>query len=432
MFFFLLFRLCVFFMPGVFTVITDRVTVSVMEGDSVTLYTNVTTTQQDEILWYFNDTRIAVITGDLSRICTDVQCNEDTERFRDRLSLENQTGSLTIKNIQTADTGVYQLKIFSRSSISEKTFSVTVLDVPDKLKTISVKEGESVTFDPSVIKTANYVMTWYFNDSLIAEITGDQSKICTDDECKERFRDRLKLNNQTGSLTITNTRTTDSGDYKVLIISHILQHSVSITSLKTFIFTVIDSGLSSAAVAGICVAVGVAVVLLFVAAAAAGVIYYRKRPQAGQNSVFSVITARVTVSVMKGDSVTLYTNVTTTQQDEILWYFNDTRIAMIAGDLSRICTDVQCNEDTERFRDRLNLENQTGSLTIKNIQTADTGVYQLKIFSRSSIREKTFSVTVDVPDKVKTISVKEGESVTFDPGVIKTANYVMRWYFNDL
>ncbi|KTG44035.1 hypothetical protein cypCar_00015843 [Cyprinus carpio] len=254
-----------------------------MEGDSVTLYTNVTTTQQDEILWYFNDTRIAVITGDLSRICTDVQCNEDTERFRDRLSLENQTGSLTIKNIQTADTGVYQLKIFSRSSISEKTFSVTVLDVPDKLKTISVKEGESVTFDPSVIKTANYVMTWYFNDSLIAEITGDQSKICTDDECKERFRDRLKLNNQTGSLTITNTRTTDSGDYKVLIISHILQHSVSITSLKTFIFTVIDSGLSSAAVAGICVAVGVAVVLLFVAAAAAGVIYYRKRPQAGQN-----------------------------------------------------------------------------------------------------------------------------------------------------
>uniref|UniRef100_A0A8C2HPN5 Immunoglobulin domain-containing protein n=1 Tax=Cyprinus carpio TaxID=7962 RepID=A0A8C2HPN5_CYPCA len=221
-------------------VITDRVTVSVsvMEGDSVTLYTNVTTTQQDEILWYFNDTRIAVITGDLSRICTDVQCNEDTERFRDRLNLETQTGSLTIKNIQTADTGVYQLKIFSSSSISDKTFSATV-DVPDKVKTISVKEGESVTFDPGVIKTANYVMTWYFNETLIAEITGDQSKICTDDECRERFRDRLKLNNQTGSLTITNTRTTDSGEYKLLIISRILQNSVSITSLKTFIFTVI-------------------------------------------------------------------------------------------------------------------------------------------------------------------------------------------------
>ncbi|XP_052445423.1 uncharacterized protein LOC127987203 isoform X2 [Carassius gibelio] len=259
-------------------VITARVTVT--EGDSVTIYTNVTTTQQDEILWYFNDIRIAVITGDLSRICTDVQCNEGTERFRDRLKLENQTGSLTITDINTTDTGLYQLKIFSSSSISEKTFSVTVLDSPDKVKTISVKEGESVTFNPGVMTTPIDVMRWYFNDSLIAEISGDQSKICEDDECKERFRDRLKLDHQTGSLTIMNTRTTDAGEYTLKIISHILQNSVSVTSLKTFIFTVIDSGLSSAAVAGICVGV----VLLFVTVAV-GVIYYRKCLQAGQNNI---------------------------------------------------------------------------------------------------------------------------------------------------
>ncbi|XP_026053233.1 uncharacterized protein LOC113039544 [Carassius auratus] len=220
--------------------ITDRVTVPVMEGDSVTLYTNVTTTQQEEILWYFNDTRIAQITGDLSKICTDVQCNEGTERFRDRLKLEKQTGSLTITDINTTDTGVYQLKIFSSSSFREKTFSVTVLDSPDKVKRISVKDGESVTFDiPGIIKTINYVMRWYFNNSLMAEITGDQSKICSDVQCDERFRDRLKLDHQTGSLTIMNTTNTDSGEYKVLIISHILQNSVSVTSLKTFIFSVI-------------------------------------------------------------------------------------------------------------------------------------------------------------------------------------------------
>ncbi|XP_058616254.1 uncharacterized protein LOC131530149 [Onychostoma macrolepis] len=207
--------------------------VLVLEGDSITLYTYVTTTQQEEILWYFNDTCIAAITGDLSRICTDVQCNNDTEKFRDILNLENQTGSLTIRNINTADTGVYQLKIFSTSKISEKTFSVTVLDAPDaelgKVKTISVTEGESVTLDPGVIKNKNYEMTWYFNETLIAEITGDQSFICTGVQCKERFRDRLKLDNQTGSLTIMNTRTTDSGLYKLQIISRILQHSISFT-----------------------------------------------------------------------------------------------------------------------------------------------------------------------------------------------------------
>ncbi|XP_026108527.1 uncharacterized protein LOC113080582 [Carassius auratus] len=182
---------------GVLSVITDRVTVSVTEGDSVTLYTNVTTTQQEEILWYFNDTCIAAITGDLSYICTDVQCNEGTERFRDRLKLEKQTGSLTIMNINTTDPGVYQLKIFRRSNISEKTLIVTVL-----VKKISVKDGESVTFDPGVMKTTNYVMRWYFNETLITEITGDQSNVCTDVQCKERFRDRLKLD-QTGSLIQT-------------------------------------------------------------------------------------------------------------------------------------------------------------------------------------------------------------------------------------
>ncbi|XP_039538759.1 uncharacterized protein LOC120486649, partial [Pimephales promelas] len=257
---------------GASAVYTDRVSVFVMEGDSVTLNTGVITNQQGKIKWYFNNTRIAQINGDLSKSCTDVQCNEDTERFSGRLKLDHQTGSLTIMNIINTHSGEYKLQIIGSNTISETIFSMTVNVVPgaetNKTKTKSVKEGESVTIDPGVIRKPSDVMMWYFNDTLIAEITGDQSQICTDDQCKERFRDRLKLDHQTGSLTITHITNTHSGLYKLQMI--IINRTFSISRVKRFSVSVIDvpgSGLSSGAVTVIVVAV-----LLVIATA--GVVYY--------------------------------------------------------------------------------------------------------------------------------------------------------------
>ncbi|NP_001107058.1 uncharacterized protein LOC558926 precursor [Danio rerio] len=203
---------------GVFGVEEGRV--SVMDGDSVTLYTGVRTGQHEGITWYFNLIRIALINGDRSKSCTDVQCNLNlkakNERFRNRLKLDEETGDLTILNIRTADdTGDYQLIIHSNSSNNkdniEKTFRIAA--DTSEMKSPSVKEGESVTLDPGV--NAYNEMSWYFSDILIARLTGNQSQICTNAECKERFTDRLKTEND--SLNITNSRSTDSGEYKLMI-----------------------------------------------------------------------------------------------------------------------------------------------------------------------------------------------------------------------
>ncbi|XP_043078797.1 uncharacterized protein LOC122327470 [Puntigrus tetrazona] len=248
------------------------VSVSLKDGDSVTLHTGVETKHQEDIKWYFKNTRIAQISGDLSFICTDVQCYAGTERFRDRLKLDHQTGSLTITNITNTDSGEYKLKIIIRSSDSEKVFNVSVTNV-SAAELYETKKGESVVLDSGAIKNTNDVMKWYFNDTLGVEINGDQSLICTD-ECKERFRDRLELDLQTGSLTITNTRTTDSGLYKLLMTSG--NSSFSITTVKRFcvsVSVVPDSGLSSAAVGGIVAAV----VLLVAAAVVVGVFYCRHK-----------------------------------------------------------------------------------------------------------------------------------------------------------
>ncbi|XP_043078724.1 uncharacterized protein LOC122327429 isoform X3 [Puntigrus tetrazona] len=186
---------------GVCGVDTDRETVSVVEGNTVTLHTGVKTNQQEKIKWFFNDIRIAQISDYLSKTCTDVQCNEGTERFRDRLKLDPQTGSLTITNTTTTDSGLYRLQMISSRNISEIIFSIT----------------------------------------FHAKINGDPSRICTDGQCEdagERFRNRLKLDHQNGSLTITNTRNTDSGLYHLEIItnsSSIRQnYIISILSQKSF------------------------------------------------------------------------------------------------------------------------------------------------------------------------------------------------------
>uniref|UniRef100_A0A8C1Y0K8 Immunoglobulin domain-containing protein n=1 Tax=Cyprinus carpio TaxID=7962 RepID=A0A8C1Y0K8_CYPCA len=211
-FFLTLGGVCLLFVCGASAVDSDRV--PVMEGDTVTLHTDVKINQQDRMVWYFGVSRIAEITGDQSKICEDAVCKE---RFRDRLKLDNQTGSLTIMNTNTTDSGLYKLKNTSRNT--DNVFSVTVQGVSaaeqDDMKRKSVKEGESVTLDPGVVKNPNDVMRLCFNDILIAEITGDQSKICTD----EQWFERLKLDHQTGSLTIMNTRITDSGEYKLKISS---------------------------------------------------------------------------------------------------------------------------------------------------------------------------------------------------------------------
>ncbi|KAL0161422.1 hypothetical protein M9458_045147, partial [Cirrhinus mrigala] len=89
-----------------------------MEGDSVTLHTNVTEKLNDkEILWSFNNTLIARV----------IQNNAvyDDLQIKDRLQLDNQTGDLTITSIRTTDSGLYSFGYKNSSGGSVKTFSVT-------------------------------------------------------------------------------------------------------------------------------------------------------------------------------------------------------------------------------------------------------------------------------------------------------------------
>ncbi|XP_067252859.1 uncharacterized protein [Chanodichthys erythropterus] len=203
----------------ILTVFDELKSVSVMEGDSVTLNSDLTEMKDDdEILWRFENTLIAEInvTADRFTVYDDVLDG----RFRDRLKLDNQTGSLTITNITTEHDGVYLLLTNSVFGF----FILTVFGVfddSDEVKSVSVKEGDSVSLNTNLTEMKNNdVIMWRFKNTVIAFINKQNNRFTVfDDVLDGRFRDRLKLDNQTGSLTITNTRTEHDGDYQLLLFS---------------------------------------------------------------------------------------------------------------------------------------------------------------------------------------------------------------------
>ncbi|XP_043078839.1 uncharacterized protein LOC122327494 isoform X2 [Puntigrus tetrazona] len=191
--------------------------------------------------------------------------------FIDRLQLD-QTGSLVIKNMKTNHSGIYKLEINTNKETLYETYRVTVYESPSVIdageaerQLMSVMEGDSVTLNIPQLQ-GNELIVWRSGDDgkLIAklDIETKSSPLYYD----ERFRDRLELD-QTGSLIITNTRTTDSGLYRVKISSN------KQTLYKRFTVTVSEPGLSSAAVAGIICAC----LILVLAATAAGVFFIYAR-----------------------------------------------------------------------------------------------------------------------------------------------------------
>uniref|UniRef100_A0A671QSV4 Uncharacterized LOC107694397 n=1 Tax=Sinocyclocheilus anshuiensis TaxID=1608454 RepID=A0A671QSV4_9TELE len=88
-------------------------------------------------------------------------------------------------------------------------------------KTESGMEGGSVMLHNNTEIQKDDLVLWTFGpeDSLIARGEINKARFCTYDGNEGKFRNKLKLDHRTGSLTITNSTTEHTGVYKLLIIS---------------------------------------------------------------------------------------------------------------------------------------------------------------------------------------------------------------------
>ena len=91
----------------------------------------------------------------------------------------------------------------------------------DAVKSVSVMEGESVTLNTGVteIKNNSFIQWMFGNETIvISEINKWADRIAVyDDVLDGRFRDRLKLNIRSASLTIINITIEHAGSYSLWI-----------------------------------------------------------------------------------------------------------------------------------------------------------------------------------------------------------------------
>uniref|UniRef100_A0A672KU99 Ig-like domain-containing protein n=1 Tax=Sinocyclocheilus grahami TaxID=75366 RepID=A0A672KU99_SINGR len=164
------------FSPGVFADTDVIKSVSVLEGDSVTLNTDVKMQRDDQMLWMFGpqERRIAEIHRQ------NIYIDATDTIFEKRLQMDNQTGSLTIRNIRTEHTGLYKLQIINNRGTSNKRFNVTVyaaLPVPvitrdsSKCSSSSGSSGQNCSLLCSVLNVTDVSLSWYKGNSLLSSIS---------------------------------------------------------------------------------------------------------------------------------------------------------------------------------------------------------------------------------------------------------------------
>uniref|UniRef100_A0A673LL57 Ig-like domain-containing protein n=1 Tax=Sinocyclocheilus rhinocerous TaxID=307959 RepID=A0A673LL57_9TELE len=182
--------------------------VSVMEGDSVTLYSDLTEIyEDDEILWNFGAERFIVAKINRGAGIFSIFDRVLDGKFKERLKLDKQTGSLTIINITTQHAGLYKLEIHGGTL----SCFATRLPVPNITRDCLSSGSSYCTLVCSVVNVGHVTLSWYKGNSLLSSISVSDLSISLSLPLEVEYQDKNTyscvlnnpISNQTTHLNIT-------------------------------------------------------------------------------------------------------------------------------------------------------------------------------------------------------------------------------------
>ncbi|XP_016340097.1 SLAM family member 5-like [Sinocyclocheilus anshuiensis] len=221
----LLFCLCLLQLDGKFGVSAVE-SVSVLEGDSVTLDSGFTEMMDDDlILWRFGSENTLI--AEINVMAGSMTVYDDVldERFRDRLKLDNQTGSLTIRDTRTEHGGLYKLQTNSVS----KSFSLSIyahLPIPViSSNSTNCSSSSYCSLVCSVVNVSHVTLSWYKGNSLLSSISVSDLSISLSLPLEVEYQEKNTyscvlnnpISNQTTHLNITELCHTCSGTAALML-----------------------------------------------------------------------------------------------------------------------------------------------------------------------------------------------------------------------
>ncbi|XP_072526149.1 CD48 antigen-like [Salminus brasiliensis] len=111
----------------------------------------------------------------------------------------------------------------------------------------------------------------------------------------------------------------------------------------------------------------------------------RRCPESGEGQLFTAGEEAVRLQELEGNTVTIHTGLTGVQSDaHILWFYRSEKADIKIVNSLEFEGKTKTDYNRDRFRDRLQLDRSSGSLTIRNISREDSGVYKLQIITGTS------------------------------------------------
>ncbi|XP_066518020.1 CD48 antigen-like [Hoplias malabaricus] len=152
-----------------------------LEGNTVIIHTGLTAVQSDaHILWFYGPEKADINIVDSQVFRGETVIDYNTERFRDRLQLNRNSGSLTIRNISREDSGLYKLQIIAGKT-SDWSFRVNVYGPVSKLvirnqaKILSVTQRDWCSPLCTVENGMDVYLSWFEEKERISSINSTDS-----------------------------------------------------------------------------------------------------------------------------------------------------------------------------------------------------------------------------------------------------------------